>query len=99
MIAAARGVSCKNKRMAEVARSLCLSCPIRKFKGTRFEGIGPTYRIALLSKRRTDVLLVSLKRWPPGVFADSTTVEGRAALYSFAFLVASGCLHLFGCRS
>ena len=68
-------------------------CP--EVQGKRFEGIGPTYRIALLSKRRTDVLLVSLQTWPPGVFADSTTVEGRAALYSFAFwLRAAACTFL-----
>jgi hypothetical protein len=68
-------------------------CP--EVQGKRFEGIGPTYRIALLSKRRTDVLLVSLQTWPPGVFADPTTVEGRAALYSFAFwLRAAACTFL-----
>jgi hypothetical protein len=41
------------------------------------------------------VLLVSLQTWPPGVFADPTTVEGRAALYSFAFwLRAAACTFL-----
>jgi hypothetical protein len=33
----------------------------------------------------TDILLVSFTEWPQGVFADPTTVEGRAAWYSFAF--------------
>lgn len=46
---------------------------------------GNCYRIALLSKRRTDILLVSLNQWQNGVFADPTTVEGKAAWYSFAF--------------
>jgi ATP-dependent helicase YprA (DUF1998 family) len=46
---------------------------------------GESYRIALLSRRMTDVLLVSISDWPQGVFADPTTVEGRAAWYSFAF--------------
>ena len=42
-------------------------------------------RIALLSKRMTDILLVGIKKWPQGVFADPKTIEGRAAWYSFAF--------------
>lgn len=33
----------------------------------------------------TDILLVNIDNWPVGVFADPTTVEGRAAWYSFAF--------------
>ncbi len=33
----------------------------------------------------TDILLTSISKWPAGVFADPTTVEGRAAWYSFAF--------------
>jgi hypothetical protein len=45
----------------------------------------PAWRVALLSRRRTDVLLAGIERWPAGVFADPTTVEGRAAWYSFAF--------------
>lgn len=53
------------------------------------------YRVALLAKRRTDVLLVSLQTWPRGVFANPTTLEGRAALYSFAFwLRAAACAFL-----
>lgn len=48
---------------------------------------GPKYRIALLSKRRTDILLVDINQWPAGVFADPTTVEGRAAWFSFAFFL------------
>lgn len=46
---------------------------------------GPSWRIALGSRRMTDVLLVNIDNWPRGVFADPTSVEGRAAWYSFAF--------------
>ena len=46
---------------------------------------GPAYRVALLSRRKTDILLVNIRQWPQGVFAKPTTVEGRAAWYSFAF--------------
>lgn len=45
----------------------------------------PIWRVALLSRRFTDVLVASIREWPAGVFADPTTVEGRAAWYSFAF--------------
>jgi len=55
---------------------------------------GNAYRIALLSKRKTDILLVNLHSWPIGVLAEPTTLEGRAAWYSFAFWlrVAAGSL-------
>ncbi|MDL5053455.1 DEAD/DEAH box helicase [Oscillatoria laete-virens NRMC-F 0139] len=46
---------------------------------------GSSHRIALVSRRKTDILLVNIDKWPDGVFADPTTVEGRAAWYSFAF--------------
>jgi DEAD/DEAH box helicase domain-containing protein len=46
---------------------------------------GSAYRVALLSRRKTDILLVNLVQWPNGIFANPTTVEGRAAWYSFAF--------------
>lgn len=46
---------------------------------------GSSWRIALLARKHTDILLVDLKEWPEGVFADPATVEGRAAWYSFAF--------------
>jgi DEAD/DEAH box helicase domain-containing protein len=46
---------------------------------------GLAYRVALLSRRKTDILLVNLVQWPNGIFANPTTVEGRAAWYSFAF--------------
>lgn len=48
-----------------------------------------TYRVALLSKRHTEILLVGINKWPQGVYSDPTTVNGkysgRAAWYSFAF--------------
>lgn len=46
---------------------------------------GEAWRIALLSRRHTDILLVGLRAWPDGIFADPRTVEGRAAWYSFAY--------------
>ena len=46
---------------------------------------GTAYRVALLSRRKTDILLVNIEQWPTGIFADPTTVIGRAAWYSFAF--------------
>ncbi len=48
---------------------------------------GVSRRVGLLSRRRTDVLLVDVKAWPQGVFADPQRVEGRAAWYSFAFFL------------
>ena len=48
---------------------------------------GATYRIALLSRSRTDILLVNMQNWPDGVFADPVQVEGRAAWYSLAFFL------------
>ena len=50
-------------------------------------GSGPSYRIALLSRRRTDILLVGMTKWPEGIFASPTEVEGRAAWYSLAFFL------------
>lgn len=46
---------------------------------------GLSHRVALVSRRKTDILLVNIDKWSTGVFADPTTVEGRAAWYSFAF--------------
>ncbi len=48
---------------------------------------GETYRIALLSRSHTDILLVDLKNWSNGVFADPAQIEGRAAWYSLAFFL------------
>jgi len=47
----------------------------------------PSYRVALLSRRHTDVVVVDFQEWPRGVCADPRTVAGRAAWYSFAFLL------------
>jgi len=49
--------------------------------------VGPSYRIALLSRRRTDVLLADVGQWPNGVYADPRTPVGRAAWYSLAFFL------------
>lgn len=43
------------------------------------------HNVALLARRRTDILLLQVNDWPTGVFADPLTIEGRAAWYSFAF--------------
>lgn len=60
-------------------------------------GIDPSssWRIALLSKRPTDVLLIGIDQFPIGVYADPQTVEGRAAWYSFAFwLRTAACVEM-----
>lgn len=46
---------------------------------------GNAARVALVSRRKTDVLLINIDQWQDGIFADPTTVEGRAAWYSFSF--------------
>ena len=53
--------------------------------GRYVAGNGPSWRVSLISRRKTDVLLVGIPKWPVGVYADPQTVEGRAAWYSFAF--------------
>lgn len=53
------------------------------------DGTGLAYRVALLSKRKTDILLAGIDKWPDGLYADPTTAEGRAAWYSFAFWLRS----------
>jgi DEAD/DEAH box helicase domain-containing protein len=47
----------------------------------------PSSRIALLSRRHTDVVILDIAKWPSGVYANPTTISGRAAWYSFAFLL------------
>ncbi|THF70982.1 DEAD/DEAH box helicase [Deinococcus sp. Arct2-2] len=42
-------------------------------------------RIALLSRRVTDTLLVRPEHWPAGIHAPTTSVDGRAAWYTLAF--------------
>lgn len=58
--------------------------------------IDPTAQVdrrALASIKPTDVLLLGVRQWPTGVSADlldvnqAANVEGRAALYSFGFLL------------
>ena len=48
---------------------------------------GATHRIALLSRSHTDILLVDLKKWSDGIFADPAQIEGRAAWYSLTFFL------------
>ena len=61
----------------------------------RIEEFGDGYRIALMARRKTDVLLAGIKDWPQHVFADPSTVEGRAAWFSFAFWLRTiACAHL-----
>ena len=50
---------------------------------------GKKYPVALLSRRKTDVLLVDIDQWPQGIFADPRSPVGRAAWYSFAFFLRS----------
>lgn len=53
------------------------------------------YRVALLSKRKTDAMLVSINSWPEGIYANPLTLWGRAAWYSFSnWLRAVACVHL-----
>ena len=47
---------------------------------------GPDVR-ALAAISPTDVLIAGIRSWPIGIFADPLRVEGRAALYSFAFML------------
>ena len=49
--------------------------------------LGDSHKIALLSRRKTDVLLTGLGDWPIGIFADPMNPVGRAAWYSFAFFL------------
>jgi DEAD/DEAH box helicase domain-containing protein len=48
---------------------------------------GPSWRVALMSRRVTDALLMGIRVWPEGIFADPMSIEGRAAWYSFAFML------------
>lgn len=45
------------------------------------------YRVALLSQKTTDVFLMDMQRWPKGTFADPREIEGRAAWFSFSFML------------
>ena len=48
---------------------------------------GAIHRIALLSRSRTDILLVDMQKWPDGLLANPIQIEGRAAWYSLAFFL------------
>jgi DEAD/DEAH box helicase domain-containing protein len=50
-------------------------------------GVGSEYRVALLARRRTDSLIVDLHTLPAGVRLRPDTAVGRAAWYSFAFML------------
>jgi hypothetical protein len=54
-------------------------------RGITIQETGDGYRVALMARRKTDVLLAGIQEWPVGVFADPTSVEGRGAWFSFAF--------------
>lgn len=54
-------------------------------RGVTIEKSGDGYRVALMARRKTDVLLAGIQKWPTGVFADPISVEGRGAWFSFAF--------------
>ncbi len=47
----------------------------------------PAQTRALASVKQTDLLVLSVLQWPQGVFATPLNVNGRAALYSFGFLL------------
>lgn len=49
--------------------------------------VGATERRALAAISQTDVLIAGMQVWPGGFFADPLRVEGRAAWYSFGFLL------------
>jgi len=53
-----------------------------------------TRRVSLLSRRRTDVLLVDIDTWPNGLTALPETDEGKAAWFSFAFMLRSAATSL-----
>jgi len=54
-------------------------------RGVHIEKSSDGYRIALMARRKTDVLLAGIQEWPDGIFAEPTALEGRAAWFSFAF--------------
>jgi len=60
-----------------------------EYRTERLSLSGESFRVALLSRRKTEVLLVGINHWPQGIYADPTKdnshIAGRAAWYSFAF--------------
>jgi hypothetical protein len=61
--------------------------------------LGDGHRIALLDRRRTDILMVDLPSWPDGVYADPRKPEGRAAWYSFGFMLRKAAAVLLDVRT
>ena len=55
---------------------------------------GEKQLVTLLARRNTDVLLVDVDSWPSGVFASPFETGGRAAWYSFAFLLRTSAASL-----
>lgn len=47
----------------------------------------PSYRISLLSRCHTDTMVIDIADWPTGIYANPSTISGRAAWYSLAFLL------------
>ena len=45
------------------------------------------FRIALLARRKTDILLADINEWRPGLSASTTVAEGKAAWISFAYFL------------
>lgn len=54
-------------------------------RGVTIEKSNEGYRVALMARRKTDILIAGVQEWPNGIFANPVTVEGRAAWFSFAF--------------
>src|SRR5690606_1868147 len=64
-------------------------------RGVTIEKSNEGYRIALMARRMTDVLLAGIQKWPDGVFADPISVEGRVTWFSFdCWLRTSDSTHL-----
>ena len=50
---------------------------------------GKKHLVALLSRKKTDILLAGIDKWPEGIYADPLSPVGRAAWYSLAFFLRS----------
>lgn len=53
----------------------------------RLDATAGVDRRALASIKKTDLMVLGVTQWPHGVFASPPDVNGRAALYSFGFLL------------
>ncbi len=80
-----QAASLRNKRVSGAYAVSTKDSPINP--NSPISVSGPAYRIALLSKRLTDTLLVDINKFPVGVNADPRTAVGRAAWYSLAFFL------------